>query len=573
MNFAIATIGHSFKGSMAYYLHDKRADKDNPHPATSERVGWTETRNLAAASDPATATRLMIATAQSADQLKAAAGVKATGRKSTRGPVFAFAMSWHPDEAESIDRKEMTRCADQALKILGLDHLQAVIIAHTDTAHPHVHVVVNRVNPENGKATAINGMAVKKLDAWANKYEQERGAIYSPNRAKKYEKIAEKKAAHPDPAERAAYVEKKKTEPVKAAVSKEPPATDRLADLRKLGDHISRLSESLKAEQKQDWQNWGESEKKTRKAIYDRAAADREAAAAAFKELTKSDWAKHFREQRERERLFFEREKSIVGILLNAVETAGYQFREKGAGQQGRLSLVFANVFDSEARRAVFNAAQSENKNSFMAIMREKKAAALSFITERRRVELVNHSHATAQAKAAMLNEHKLMDAEIRREWKDLATARAKVLQSMGPRGRKPRADKQYQPKTIMKDDFGKAGGLAPVKSAGSVPTVEKRLSTPAPSLRPEGIMEPPRTEARLVPVVDKAASVQVQKQPSARRDWSQPAAPASSTPADAAASPRVPFSVDKYKLTEEQKKAAREQTPTQRPDGPKQRF
>ena len=82
------------------------------------------------------------------------------------------------------------------------------------------------------------------------------------------------------------------------------------------------------------------------------------------------DAAPDRREQRERERLFFEREKSIVGILLNAVETAGYQFREKGTAQQGRLSLVFTNVFDSEARRAVFHAAQSENKNSFMAIMR-----------------------------------------------------------------------------------------------------------------------------------------------------------------------------------------------------------
>src|SRR5690606_6974587 len=77
----IAKSGHSFKGAMAYYLHDKRQAGDTSHPQTAARVAWTETRNLAT-DDPRAAMRIMVATAQSADELKKVAGVSTKGRKS-----------------------------------------------------------------------------------------------------------------------------------------------------------------------------------------------------------------------------------------------------------------------------------------------------------------------------------------------------------------------------------------------------------------------------------------------------------------------------------------------------------
>ena len=58
-----------------------------PHPSSSERVAWTETRNIAS-DRPEVATRIMIATAERADQLKAEAGIAATGRKAQK-PVLA----------------------------------------------------------------------------------------------------------------------------------------------------------------------------------------------------------------------------------------------------------------------------------------------------------------------------------------------------------------------------------------------------------------------------------------------------------------------------------------------------
>jgi relaxase-like protein len=46
----------------------------------------------------------------------------------------------------------MERVAGRVLERLGLGEHQAVIVAHGDRKHAHVHILVNRVHPESGKA-------------------------------------------------------------------------------------------------------------------------------------------------------------------------------------------------------------------------------------------------------------------------------------------------------------------------------------------------------------------------------------------------------------------------------------
>ena len=46
----------------------------------------------------------------------------------------------------------MERVADRVLARLGLEGHQVLIVAHRDREHPHLHVLVNRVHPETGKA-------------------------------------------------------------------------------------------------------------------------------------------------------------------------------------------------------------------------------------------------------------------------------------------------------------------------------------------------------------------------------------------------------------------------------------
>lgn len=161
----VARLGRSFKGAAAYYLHDKKAD-------TAERVAFTETVNLPT-NDARRAIAHMIDTATHANDLKAANGVKATGNK-LKNPVYTYSIAWHPTQAPTM--AEQIAAARETLGALGLSDRQALIVGHNDTAHPHVHVIVNRVSPENGLA-AKHGNDFNALSRWAEDYERRTGKI------------------------------------------------------------------------------------------------------------------------------------------------------------------------------------------------------------------------------------------------------------------------------------------------------------------------------------------------------------------------------------------------------------
>jgi hypothetical protein len=116
--------GAGFGGLTRYLLH---GEKDNPNP---DRVLWTSTRELTL-EDPQQAAILMRATA-------------AQGR--TDKPVQHLSISLPPDE--HLSREQWEQVIDTTLRDLGLEGHQALIVAHRDTAHEHIHLLVNRVHPE-----------------------------------------------------------------------------------------------------------------------------------------------------------------------------------------------------------------------------------------------------------------------------------------------------------------------------------------------------------------------------------------------------------------------------------------
>ncbi len=166
----IAKSGRSFKSAALYYLHDKKAN-------TCERVTQTFTLNLPT-NDADLAWRIMAQTAIDQKHLKRAAGIKATGRKLTK-PVYCYSLSWHPDE--SPDHDHMIKAAKQSLEAIGMAECQALLIVHNDEPHPHIHILVNRVDPMTGKAYSTSQDRLK-LSRWAEKYEQEIGRIYCKER-------------------------------------------------------------------------------------------------------------------------------------------------------------------------------------------------------------------------------------------------------------------------------------------------------------------------------------------------------------------------------------------------------
>lgn len=202
MNPNAAQKGKSFKGVVAYITHDEG------HAKTSDRVLFTDTFNLRT-DNPEKAARVMAYTAQHAADLKKAAGVKATGRKSS-DPVYHFSLSWIPGEQPT--QAEMIEAGRQALDVLGFGEHEAVFAAHGDKDHIHLHIVVNRVHPVTGK-THNKNFDFNNLHAWGHEYDKARGMEHhSPERAAKYEK---------DPVKREEYKRRAEALRVEKGVSQE----------------------------------------------------------------------------------------------------------------------------------------------------------------------------------------------------------------------------------------------------------------------------------------------------------------------------------------------------------------
>lgn len=104
-------------------------------------------------------------------RLKIAAGVELRGRDN-RAPVLHYTLSWHKDDNPAPEH--MQKVALESLIALGLSEHQAVIAAHTDKEHLHVHVVANTVHPETGR-TANLKFSKLQFSRWAEAYEREHG--------------------------------------------------------------------------------------------------------------------------------------------------------------------------------------------------------------------------------------------------------------------------------------------------------------------------------------------------------------------------------------------------------------
>lgn len=508
----VAKKGHSFNGAFAYYLHDK--GPDGQHLTTAARVGWTETRNLAT-DDPHLAKRIMIATASQADELKAAAGIKATGRKSN-AHVYAYSLAWHPDEAAKLDRAEMVRAVDQSLKALEADHLQAVIVCHTDQKHPHVHVILNRVDPETGKMHGFSNDR-RKLSDWANTYERERGVILTPLRE---EKRQEREAPAPQRDRRSDTGPS--MAPSEAAI-------------------LKALTDDQKARHKREWPELSAQNKASQEAIYSDYDERIKTLVDVRKELNKPIWAQYFRQARDDLRAFEVREKSLIGIVRNAIETTAHQHLNGRADGRGVLAMTFQNILSSQARVAAFTEKQDGARGKLATQLRQELNAEIAKMKTERSAALTAQRVAFGKARADLIDKQDAERAKIREAWKQVYERKARE----GGTRQKPRAYPRKE--SPVRDNFDEARRLK-VGPNQVAPTKDQALRSPAPAPAPAGMAPPAPPRSQTVPNVDRVKDwaktpegrAHVEKQseraaPAVRDYWSKaaPASPAQPTPAE----------------------------------------
>lgn len=516
----VARKGTSFKGSALYYLHDKRQPGEAER-LTSDRVAWTETRNLNT-DDPDKAWRMMAGTAMDADKLKEKAGIKKGGRKGEGQAVYAYSLSWSDAEHGKIDRAEMQRAVDESLKKLGAHHLQAMVVCHQDEQHPHVHVILNRVDPTTGTLwTASNDF--KTLDKWAYQYRKQRGEehLYCPDRTKKHEAQAQKRDQKKD---------------VPAPVKRPSPEEVRAKEMQRPKSKAAMLAE-FQAQQKEqhskEWAELRERGKVRRDPIVKASLQAIAAAKAAQKEADKQFWRDWFKEDRAERRQFDRQERELVGIVRNVFGMA----QRGGLMSAGRgfLTMAFMCLASAVVRRAAFEQQQQEKRAAFADKLKAPLDVKIARIKTERFDQLAQANRAFQAERAALMAKQKGEREKIREAWKQIYAERearrlaagdqSKFYQKRGkgpwqkapPRpspdlAARPAATARSNPAPAgqpeerpVRPQFDKTALEIETKAPPRVPLQKVEVSAPQPVPSPAGITPAP-SQVVNVPKIDKAA-------------------------------------------------------------------
>ncbi len=334
--------GTSFKGAAAYYLHDKKA-------LTNERVEFTQTQNLAT-DNPEMAWKMMAYTAMHQSEIKQASGGVAKGRKLTQ-PVYAYSLAWHPTQEPTRDH--MIEVGLFTLKVLGLHEHEAILVAHNDADHKHVHLMVNRVHPETGIAAKLSNDRLK-LSKWAEKYERDHGQIFCDQRVENNERRKSEFVKYREGLNKAEY-HRWQREKIRQVHEQRRKDTKVLEELQKeKRDELLNNKENLIKEE-----------------------------IARIKELNRPSWSSIYRQQEQEGLKLQESQRSALSRLAYYIKNHN-QEREQGTldTKRGLLSGAYNAIANGQELVNALNKKHEKERKAFAERIAEQSRSALEQVNE-----------------------------------------------------------------------------------------------------------------------------------------------------------------------------------------------
>lgn len=433
--------GHSFKGAAAYLLHDKRA-------ATSERVAWTQTRNLET-DNPHTAWKLMAATAMDADRLKAEAGKRA-GRAKTNGDVRHLVISWHREEREQLDREQMLAAAEGALKYLKASSRQAIVIAHDEPdVQPHIHVLINSVDQDTGVSLS-SSMSHRKLSSWARQYRRERSKVLRDEKQLDYCPAREENTRDLVRGDKPKHRDKPRAI-IEAEKVARNASNDNTAPIDRLNDKIAARSAELGARTRttrtRHAKEWG-----ALQSGHDSSCANtRKDAATRFKRDRRAIGETYRAKSRELSRIearetaqFLTNEKTIMGRMRNAIRLIDTNRSSIDGKPLNLLSETFSGLTSAEARLKQFERSQDRRRTKMDAARKRDLRTLARDNAADRRNRLHDLAMSYTATRSTLMLSHAADNAKLRAEWKHhkaLTNRAYGMLASAYDRSRQARRD------------------------------------------------------------------------------------------------------------------------------------
>lgn len=411
----------SIRGYSNYALHDR----DNP--ATSNRVAWTHVINIPT-DNPHTAWRVMESTVMDADRLKTQAGLPLTGRQ-VKSPYRHLMLSWHPEQKTTLTQEDMILAAQGALKVLGAHKCQTLIVSHNDTPHPHVHIVYNRISPENGLALR-DFNEWKKLSRWAAAYEKQHGKIYFEqrdlnNQARDRGEFPEKSRGVPRQIMDADKV-------ARQAANDNP--TRREALKKKLTEkfrHLSAHTHDVKRRHADAWGDLQAAHKALRYDIEERArkgqAAVREAIVRTYRPLWRA-----LRQAENSEKAQFEsREATTLGKLSNLFRSIDIT-RSAADGERPRImTQLWKGLTSSAERQAMLDKLQTRRQQALIAQQRAEIRTHMLPVAANRRLERYEAALSYKQDRETLAFTQAGEKAKLRAQWHQLSLDRKKAYDQL----------------------------------------------------------------------------------------------------------------------------------------------
>lgn len=403
--------GTSFVGIGKYLLSSKE------HERVEDRVAFVSTRRLAT-KDGMTACRVMAAISMDADRLKEAAGVKKTGRKSKK-TVQHLTLSWHPDEKDDLTQEEMERAADLAIKAIGAEDRPALIVGHSDREQPHIHIVIARCSPVDGRLLDSKFERLK-LSKFAEAYERERGAI-----------LCAQREINNAARDRGDFVRGKKEVPrhlfeQHRSNDNRPDQAERHRKLRDKDRAIGRQQRRMRERQAKAWAALMKNTKDRNAAIRVQQRTDTFHAKQAVRDrYNATHWVQLHHEQKAELRAFDRDEKSFLGRMKNRVKTVDIRSLI-GGGDRGKvIGEAFNTLSSTGARRQWLLTQHDKQKSKLLARQRAEERAAAKPIRERAQELLCQARGMFAAERSALVFRCAGEAAKYRAEWKTRSKQRA----------------------------------------------------------------------------------------------------------------------------------------------------
>lgn len=428
--------GTSFKGVFQYLNHDKRQDGESVS-TSSDRVDWVATRNLAT-DDPEMASRIMAATARQQDDIKISSGGSVAGNKSDQ-VVFHYSLGWHPSEKDGLTKAEMLRAADESIRAIGGDDHQAMIYAHNDADHPHVHVVLNRVNPDHGKMLNLWKYQTN-LSKWALSYEQERGKVLCNERVNNWRERENGQVFTADKWE--SWHQFNEAGDLKNANDN---AGKRLYVEQKEKDAaLSAKGETMHKRHSQEWKDLSAVYKQEKNRILGRddnngqkvdnqkthgkkQQTPFQKAATDIKAQFKPLWQELFKSQTREKSAFKQREAHLKGKIENAIAAVKQARMRDPEASRGFISMAFNYMISSKAREQELGKAHDRGIRTLRSAQSAEITKSFDTIRKTRSEALQKHRERFGVNREALKEKQSGERSELRQEWKTRKEERERV--------------------------------------------------------------------------------------------------------------------------------------------------